>query len=177
MNRSAGSDKFDSNNADIAKISNLGREVDGLITSQKAMQSELHKLDQNINEIKHVKTVTVDPRIKRLEEQIDSLAKLIEDAKLYNVNHGASVGFDTTANTFDKYKFDTLPQPQTYITSNQPYSLNRNITPLQGDALTSDLTNLKYSDYLNKNQHQPWNPVSHSLANASVDKVCIDTCS
>ena len=182
LNRSTGNDKAESNN--LTKIHGLSREVEGMITSQKSMQSELNRIELNINEIKHLKPesaeisqrklsdgVVIDPRIKRLEEQIDSLAKLIDTAKLQNVNYSGSLGSDTTTNSYDRYKFDTSSNIPNYKPLSQTYSVSRSTPLLQDEVLNSNATNLKYSDYLQKNQQQPWKTTSHQLNDVSSDKV------
>ena len=155
LNRLEGN-KYDSNTNQLSKISGLSREVDALINSQKSMQSELQNIDQNISDIKFMKTdpfskksfgsdLSIDPRIKRLEEEIESLAKLINSAKLHSSSLGGTVGYDSTMSTIDRYKTDSLLQTQDPKPSG---SFNRNISPLIDDVLHHS----KNSD----SQYQSW---------------------
>lgn len=120
------------------------------------MQSELQNIDQNISDIKFMKTdpfskksfgsdLSIVPRINRLEEEIESLAKLINSAKLHSSSLGGTVGYDSTMSTMDRYKTDSLLQTQDPKPSG---SFNRNISPLIDDVLHHS----KNSD----SQYQSW---------------------
>ena len=122
----------------VMQMNTINNDVESLSASQKGFQDQIRKQEHELSDIKHLthdrvkkqqheeSSSLLDPRLKKIEEQVDGLSRTIEALK-YSTSHlTSSPGSDSTSTTTDRFRSDLGPlsQPKANFQNKSPVPTN-----------------------------------------------------